>query len=355
MSIYRIETDDGSIYDIEVEEAPTASPAAPAPSVETVPEMVAKAPDRLGRVAGVAGMNAPDVLTMAQGMVPGGSPQSLVSGALGLLQQPDQLKQAAKRGIRAYSDSAALSEKEKTGARIGQTAAALTTMVQPGLGGTKVGGVLEDVASSADDAIKAQGSKFKYLIENPFELFQAPSKRQVKSAYQAATKAGEESLDDMSQMTAKELAKAQGKSTGKLIQDAADILDDPKAAASQLSSSTLIKGRKALDQEIKSVKRQIETGETTGKTVSLLKDKLAKKFELRERINKALDAVAPKTREADKAAARQLSVDPFRTLHPIRAVQGLAGSAVGAVRQATLPITGLTYAPFRNLKLDNRP
>ncbi len=155
------------------------------------------------------------------------------------------------------------------------------------------------IAGGVEKVLGVGADKVRNLFARPLSVLTAPTKRQVTQAFsKAETAQGIKTLNEIIQ---------EGTATsGALIRRAGKQI-----LKGQANAKDILKGRKALDKQIATLESQIATAKT-GR--GALQEAMESKFALRRTFNEALDKIAPKLREADKLAAQQLNVAPFRSL-----------------------------------------
>lgn len=148
------------------------------------------------------------------------------------------------------------------------------------------------------------------LFKKPMSLFSAPTQKQVSKAY-AASEFGdvaanlENSLDNIIQ-------KAKSTPRG-LVSRGANALKQ-YVEEGTANAKAILEGRKGLDREIDSLQSQINTAGSKNASASALNTMMQEKLNLRKTLNRALDVLAPKLREADALASERFNIAPFREL-----------------------------------------
>lgn len=158
---------------------------------------------------------------------------------------------------------------------------------------------LKTGAGAIEKTLGIEAEKVANLFKKPLSLFTAPTKSKVAKAY-----AGSELRE--AEKTLESIVDQGTTAYGGTVKRAGKAL-----LKQEKNADVYLRGRKALDKQIASIESQMATAKS-GK--SALKDALDSKFALREEFNKALDILAPKHRSADRMAAEQFSVEPFRRM-----------------------------------------
>ena len=154
------------------------------------------------------------------------------------------------------------------------------------------------VAKTLQKTTGVNAENTRRLFNNPSELFNAPTKKVVSQAYaKSELPQVEQTLEDI-------VSSGTASYAGKIK------LAGKKLLSGSENAKTLLEGRKALDKQIADIDVQIDAAK--GSARSALIDAKNDKLNLRSEFNKRLDILAPKLRQADAVASRQLAVDPFR-------------------------------------------
>lgn len=277
---------------------------------------------------GIMGAGLASIPLAGLGAAGGESLRQLVARGMGM-NSPQTSSEAAKKiGIEGVVGSA--------GQALGLGAEkALAPIIKPAataVGRSLAGGVEKLSGIPAESTINA--------FTKPLAILTAPTKKTVSKAY-AASEFPEmtKSLDDI-------LSEGTSSHAGKVKQGANAISSYVEKGIEQ--PSKILQGRKALDKQLAVLENQIDISKGPGRS-ALLQDKKAK-LDLRATFNRALDAMAPKLRDADALASKNLEIAPFRNLTlpgkinvlspegVLRAVPGLP-TAIGATVSTAGAIT----------------
>lgn len=136
MGRFKVTTDDGKSYVVTTDDAtPAQSFMDQAKGADATTGIQQAAPSNLGRMAGIASVNAPGVTSAVVNSIPGiGQPSQIMPSLQNIRQNPGQLKQAGQRLI-ATQAGQPLKPQEKAPALVGQAAGtALEVAGPPSLG-----------------------------------------------------------------------------------------------------------------------------------------------------------------------------------------------------------------------------
>jgi len=154
-------------------------------------------------------------------------------------------------------------------------------------------------AAAVEKLTGVKADKIIKLFKKPLSLLTAPTKGKVTKAFSnTEIKRGQKTVEDIIK-DANTTTRAKVKLASNQI-----LRGNPQA-------DVILKGRKALDVDIAKLESKMTLAKG-GK--GALQDELNGKFALREQFNLVLDKIAPKLRAADRVAAQQLQVAPFRDI-----------------------------------------
>jgi len=304
MTIFEIETDDGEIFEIE------------GPDDATDEELRAAISQSLGI------QQTPPV---AQQRPPLEKPQSIPSAAFEALGEPARVSQRGLSQLAGAVPQFIGGEPEPTGnlpldiargaPRIAAETLAETApqfidqlgILTAGAGaGIKAGaraaaplarGAGRLAAKGIEKVVGVGADKVEKLFAKPLSILRAPTKGAVREAFSKAETA--QAVKGLKEIVAE----------GVTTSGASIRLAGKQILKGQPNAKVILRGRKALDKQIATLESQLATAKG-GR--GALQETMESKFALRRTFNEALDKIAPKLRAADKVAAQQLDVDPFR-------------------------------------------